>query len=146
MTCILLPYIAGFPSSSDSKESACNVGDCGLGRFPGEGNGYPLQYSCLENSMDISLAGSSPWSRRVRHNWVTNTMHCMFFIVLKHEHKCVMHIKYKQVVMSSSILIYFKSWTTLGICSTLGGARVASCNDQMIRARSLPSNPMSPLN
>ena len=39
-----------------SKESACNEGDpCsipGLGRCPEEGNGYPLQYSCLENSMD----------------------------------------------------------------------------------------------
>ena len=37
------------------KESACNVGDShlipGLGRFPGEGNGYPLQYFCLQNSM-----------------------------------------------------------------------------------------------
>ena len=41
---------------SHGKESACSVGDLGLipewGRFPGEGNGYPLQYSCLENSMD----------------------------------------------------------------------------------------------
>ena len=40
----------------DSKESACNAGDPGLipgsGRSPGKGNGYPLQYSCLENSMD----------------------------------------------------------------------------------------------
>ena len=46
----------GFPGSSDSKESDCNVGDPGsnlaLGRTPGEGNGYPFQYSCLENSMD----------------------------------------------------------------------------------------------
>ena len=46
----------GFLSGSDSKESACNAGDSGsvpeLGRSPGEGNGYPLQYSCLENSMD----------------------------------------------------------------------------------------------
>ena len=46
----------GFPGSSDSKESACNLGDLGsipgLGRFPGEGHGNPLQYSCLENSMD----------------------------------------------------------------------------------------------
>ena len=45
-----------FPSGSDSKESACKVGDMGsiprLGRSPGEGNGYPLQYSCLENPMD----------------------------------------------------------------------------------------------
>ena len=41
---------------SDNKESACNAGDPGLipgsGRFPGEGNGKPLQYSCLENSKD----------------------------------------------------------------------------------------------
>ena len=46
----------GFPGGSDSKESACNVGDLGLipgsGRSPGEGNGNPLQYSCLENAMD----------------------------------------------------------------------------------------------
>ena len=46
----------GFPDGSDGKESACNVGDPGsipgLGRVPGEGNGYPLQYSCLENSMN----------------------------------------------------------------------------------------------
>ena len=46
----------GFPGGSDSKESACNVEDLGLfpgsGRLPGEGNGYPLQYSGLENSMD----------------------------------------------------------------------------------------------
>ena len=45
-----------FPDDSDGKESACNVGNPGLipgsGRFPGEGNGNPLQYSCLENSMD----------------------------------------------------------------------------------------------
>ena len=46
----------GFPSSSDGKPSACNMGDHGsiprLGRSPGEGNSNPLQYSCLENSMD----------------------------------------------------------------------------------------------
>ena len=45
----------GFPGS-DSRESACNAGDVGSilgpGRSPGEGNGYPLQYSCLENSID----------------------------------------------------------------------------------------------
>ena len=46
----------GFPGGSDSKESTCSVRDLGLilgsGRSSGEGNGYPLQYSCLENSMD----------------------------------------------------------------------------------------------
>ena len=45
-----------YTCASNSKESACNAGDPGLipglGRSPGEGNGYPLQYSCLENSMD----------------------------------------------------------------------------------------------
>ena len=40
----------GFPGGSDGKESACNAGD--LGSTPGEGNGNPPQYSCLENSMD----------------------------------------------------------------------------------------------
>ena len=47
---------SGFPGASNGKESACNAGDPGsiLGseRSPGEGNGYPLQYSCLKNSMD----------------------------------------------------------------------------------------------
>ena len=45
-----------FPGGSDGKEFACNIGDMGsitgLGRSPGVGNGNPLQYSCLENSMD----------------------------------------------------------------------------------------------
>ena len=46
----------GFPGGSDCKESACKTGDLvlipGSGRFPGEGNGNPLQYSGLENSVD----------------------------------------------------------------------------------------------
>ena len=49
----------GFPGDSDHKESACHAGDTGdvglipgLERSPGGGNGNPLQYSCLENSMD----------------------------------------------------------------------------------------------
>jgi len=46
----------GFPGVSDGKEFSCNVGDLGsipgLGRSPGEGNSYTLQYSCLESSLD----------------------------------------------------------------------------------------------
>jgi len=46
----------GFPGDPDGKESTCNVGDLGLisglGRSPGKWHGNPLQYSCLENSMD----------------------------------------------------------------------------------------------
>ena len=48
--------LMGFPGGSVGKESPCNAGDVGLipgsGRSPGEGHGNPLQYSCLENSMD----------------------------------------------------------------------------------------------
>ena len=53
--------MVGFPDSSVGKESACNTGDPGLipgsGRSAGEGNGYPLQYSGLENSMDCIVRG-----------------------------------------------------------------------------------------
>ena len=51
----------GFPGGSAGKESTCNVGDLGLipglGRSPGEGKGYSLQYSGLENSMDCIVHG-----------------------------------------------------------------------------------------
>ena len=55
------PVFMGFPGGSDSKESTHNVGDVGsvpgLGQSPGEGKGYPLQYSGLENSMDSIVYG-----------------------------------------------------------------------------------------
>ena len=55
------PVFLGFPCGSAGKESACNAGDLGsipgLGRSPGEGKGYPLQYSGLENSMDYIVHG-----------------------------------------------------------------------------------------
>ena len=57
------PVFLGFPCGSAGKESACNVGDLGstpgLLRSPGEGKGYPLQYSGLENSMDSIVQGVS---------------------------------------------------------------------------------------
>ena len=53
--------VMGFPGSSAGKESACNAGDPssipGSGRSAGEGIGYPLQYSGLENSMDCTVHG-----------------------------------------------------------------------------------------
>ena len=52
----------GFPGGSEVKASACNAGDLGLipgwGRSPGEGNGNPFQYSCLESPMD----GGARWA------------------------------------------------------------------------------------
>ena len=59
------PYLLpqGFPGCSDGRESACNAGDPGsipgLGRSPGEENGYPLQYSLLENFMDTKASSLS---------------------------------------------------------------------------------------
>ena len=58
----------GFPCGSAGKEPACNTGDLGsipgLGRSPGEGKGYPLQYSGLENSMNCIVHGvTESWTR-----------------------------------------------------------------------------------
>ena len=58
---LVFEYYLGFPHSSAGKESTCNAGDpgsiLGLGRSPGEGNSYRLQYSGLENSMDCIVLG-----------------------------------------------------------------------------------------
>ena len=61
-------FRVGFPDSSVGKESACNAGHPGsipgLGRSPGEGIGYPLQYSGLENSMNCIVHGvAKSWTR-----------------------------------------------------------------------------------
>ena len=59
--CMYYMFKMGFPGGSAGKESTCSVGDWGsipgLGRSPGEGNSYPLQYSGLENSMDCMVHG-----------------------------------------------------------------------------------------
>ena len=68
----------GFPGGS-SEESACNAGDLGsipgLGRFPGKGNGYPLQYSDLENFMNCIVHGL----QRVANN--INTFILLVFLM-----------------------------------------------------------------
>ena len=58
----------GLPCGLAGKESSCNAGDLGsipgLGRSPGEGKSYPLQYSCLENSMDCIVHGvTKSWTQ-----------------------------------------------------------------------------------
>ena len=67
----------GFPGGSDSKESACSVGDLssipGSGRSPGGGNGNPLQYSCLENSMDRG-AWIVPQSQAQLSDWQSHSL------------------------------------------------------------------------
>ena len=63
----------GFPGDSDGNKSACNAGDPGSvpgsDRSPGEGNGNPLEYSCLENSMDRGTWWATVHGlQRVRHD------------------------------------------------------------------------------
>ena len=67
LSCTVAYLVLGFPGGSDGKASVYNTGDLGsipgLGRYLREGNGYPLQYSGLENSMAYSKG-----SQRVRHD------------------------------------------------------------------------------
>ena len=64
----MFPFIIPYTDGSDGKEFACNTGDLGsvpgLGRSPGEGNGYPLQYSYPENPMDRGAWWATIWVRK----------------------------------------------------------------------------------
>ena len=66
--------LIGFPGSSADKESACSVGVLGsipgLGRSPGEGNGYPLQYSGLQNSIDSTVYGVAKSQTRLSLSYI----------------------------------------------------------------------------
>ena len=68
----------GFPGGSDGKESACSAGDLGLipgsGRPPGEGNGNPLQYSCLGNPTDRGAWRATVHGVTKSQTVVTNTL------------------------------------------------------------------------
>ena len=68
--------IMGFPGDTDTKESACNARNLGsipgLGRSPGEGNGNPLQYSCLENPMDRGAWRATVHEVTKSWTWLSN--------------------------------------------------------------------------
>ena len=70
--------LLGFPDSSVGKEFACNAGDSrsihGLRRSPGEGKGYPLQYSGLENSMDYTVHGVAKSRTQLSNFHLTKTL------------------------------------------------------------------------
>ena len=75
-------FFLGFPGGSAGKESACNAGDLGLiprlGRSPGEGNGYPLQYSGLESSMNGVAHGVAKSRTRLSDFHFTHSIFCCF--------------------------------------------------------------------
>ena len=80
------PVFLVFPGGSAGKESACNVGDLdsipGLERSPGKGNGYPLQYSGLENSMDYIVHGVAKSRTRLSDVHFHTLFHGFFVVVL----------------------------------------------------------------
>ena len=97
-------FYMGFPGGSDGKESACNAGDpgsvLGLGRSPGEGNGNPLQYSCLENPMDRGA-----WWAAV-HGVAKNRTRLSDFTFTFH-----FHALEKEMATHSSVLAWRSPWT-----------------------------------
>ena len=101
----------GFPSNSVGKESACNAEEPGsipgTERSPGEGNGNPLQYSCLGNSMDRGHGGlQSMGFQRFRHNCATFTFHIyinFFFFFFYSVRTCL-----SLSIISSSFITYFQ--------------------------------------
>ena len=87
--CFVLGFVCvcvywGFPGGSAGIESTCNVGDLGLipglGRSPGEGKGYPLQYSGLENSMDCTVRGIAKSQTQLSH-FHFHMVHTLFFFL-----------------------------------------------------------------
>ena len=87
----------GSPGGSDGKESACNAGDPGStpgsGRFPGEGKGNPLQYSCLDNPMDRGA-----WQRTVHRvtksqTWLSMHVSIITFLCVHRVHTLVTRAK-----------------------------------------------------
>ena len=104
-----------FPGGSAGKESACNAGNLGLvpglGRSPGEGNGYSLQYSGLENSMDNVVHGvtkSWTWLSDFHYIYIYNMHVCMYRCIYTH-----MYYVYTYVyiyVIHTSIYSYGLPW------------------------------------
>ena len=89
-----MPVFLGFPCGSAGEESACSLGDLGLipglGRSPGapgEGKGYPLQYSDLENSMDCIVLGVAKiWIQLSNfHSLIVCSVHFVFVCFLLNE-------------------------------------------------------------
>ena len=103
----------GFPSGSDSKESACNVGDLGLipglGRSLGGGHGNPLQYSCLENPHGQRSLWASPWDCKESYTTKQLNIHihvytcmCMRYV----SDSFIISVIYMFFFRFSSIIVY----------------------------------------
>ena len=102
-----------FPVGSDGKESSFNVGDLGSipgsGRSPGEGNGNPLQYSCLENSMDREAWWVPVHGVTKSLTWLSN-WHFHFWVKLY-------FMKWNQLIYIIIFYSFFKKLFKLGLFS-----------------------------
>ena len=98
-----------FPGGSDSKESPCNAGDLGSipgwGRSPGKGNGYPLQYSCLENPMDKGAWWATACEVAKSQTWLSVlTLHTQYHIT------CKLWLFYFFSNLDSFYFFFFPDW------------------------------------
>ena len=128
----------GFPGGSEVKASVCNVGDLdsipGSGRFPGEGNGNPLQYSCLENPRDLGAwwAIQSTGSQRVGHDWATSLSLSLFWFPNIERAKIMMDcskyfcLKYILSVYCMEMSGLDRIWNLLGTMDVSGSFSVIS--------------------
>ena len=113
----------GFPGNSNCKESSCNAGDPGLilssGRSPGEGDGYLLLYSSLENSIDKGAwQTTSPWCPKESDT----TEQLMLTVISKYSSKHPAHLKVKETESPSVCLTLCHTMNTgVGSCSLLQG-------------------------
>ena len=134
--------IWGLPGGSVSKEDVCNMGDLRLipelGRSPGEGNGYPLQYSGLENFMERGdwQAIDRGESQRVRHDWVTFTCVYMCIFVFSKFHLfqllpvCYMQCRIKHICPHTLYMvnIFVGYIIIIKMAGSMRGARFKSCS------------------
>ena len=114
------PVFLGFPCGSAGKESACNVGDVGLipglGRFPGEGKGYSLQYSGLKNSKGLSLWASliAQLVKNAPAMWETWVR--SLASITSHIHSWVLFLLWLHLFIISGVISPLISSSILGTC------------------------------
>ena len=126
--CFFLTYTSvcpkGFPSGRAGKECTRNAGDLGsipgLGKCPGEGNGYPLQYSGLENSMDWIVHGvSQSWTQlsdfhfqtKTRKNYVSDLNHPFSVFLIQDTHTSLGVYFFLASVLNNKLLLCVLSHT-----------------------------------
>ena len=115
------PVFLGFPCGSAGKEFACNAGDLGsvpgLGRSPGEGKGFPLQYSGLEDSMDCTVHGvakSRTWLSDFQFHFQTQLQVISATILCSHIYSH--HILYTYYIYSIDLIYNLSIWTLPYLC------------------------------